>query len=145
LSDSGANSGKNLDPVSCGIISQSTADTLFAFYKENLDPSIHHALSSNDTLSSTRTSSTLLTSAICAVSANCTGSQYYDTLLNIFKTQVSEKVFSSKHTFDDIRALCIGALWINEISTALNSLGNIAACLNFIHSNAIQLLELPQN
>jgi hypothetical protein len=123
LRDSGANPGRTLDPVSCGIISQQTAETLFAFYKAFLDTSIHHALNDNDTFDSLRTSSTLLATAICTVSAHCTGSNVYNLLLYTLKAQVSEKVFSGNHTFDDIRALCIGALWLNEISTALNSLG----------------------
>ena len=123
LGDFSANIGRNLDPLSCGIISQETAETLFTFYKNNLDPCIHHALNENDTLISTHTSSILLTTAICTVSAHCIGSKDYSALLNTLKAQVSDKVFSTNHTFDDIRALCIGALWLNEISTALNSLG----------------------
>lgn len=125
LGDSGANAGRTLDPVSCGIISLATAEAHFAFYKDNLDPSIHHALNDNDTFSSTRAGSTLLTTAICTVSARCTGSKDYSSLLHTFKAQVSGKVFSSCHTFDDIRALCIGALWLNETSTALNGLGKL--------------------
>lgn len=32
-------------------------------------------------------------------------------------------MFSVNHTFDDVRALCIGAFWLNDISSALNALG----------------------
>lgn len=122
LGDIGATSGRNPDPVSCGIISQEIAEALFVFYKQNLDPCIHNTLSDNDSLSTIRARSPLFTTAICTVSAFCTGSENYSTLLKHFTTQVSGKVFSSNHTFDDVRALCIGALWLNEVSTALNSL-----------------------
>lgn len=123
LGDIGAISGRNPDPVSCGIIPQEIAEILFVFYKQNLDPCIHNTLGDNDSLSTIRARSPLFTTAICTVSAFCTGSKYYNTLLKHFTTQVSGKVFSSNHTFDDVRALCIGALWLNEVSTALNSLG----------------------
>ncbi|KAF7530503.1 hypothetical protein PCG10_000003 [Penicillium crustosum] len=122
LGDIGAISGRNPDPVSCGIIPQEIAEILFVFYKQNLDPCIHNTLGDNDSLSTIRARSPLFTTAICTVSAFCTGSKYYNTLLKHFTTQVSGKVFSSNHTFDDVRALCIGALWLNEVSTALNSL-----------------------
>lgn len=123
MGDIGANPGRNPDLVSCGIISQAIAEELFTFYKQNLNPCIHNILTDNDTLSTIRTRSPLFTTAICTVSALCTGSEDYNALLKHFTTQVSGKVFSSSHTFDDVRALCIGAFWLNEISTALNSLG----------------------
>ncbi|KGO70008.1 Transcription factor, fungi [Penicillium expansum] len=122
MGDIGANLGRNPDLISCGIISQAIAEELFTFYKQNLNPCIHNILTDNDTLSTIRTRSPLFTTAICTVSALCTGSEDYNALLKHFTTQVSGKVFSSSHTFDDVRALCIGALWLNEISTALNSL-----------------------
>ncbi|OQD95525.1 hypothetical protein PENSOL_c020G06296 [Penicillium solitum] len=122
LGDIGATSGRNPDPVSCGIISQRIAEILFVFYKQNLDPCIHNILADNDTFPAICTRSPLLTTAICTVSAFCSGSESYGALLKHFTTQVSGKVFSSNHTFDDVRALCIGALWLNEVSTALNSL-----------------------
>ena len=123
LGDIGTTPGRNPDPVSCGIISQRIAEILFVFYKQNLDPCIHNILADNDTFPAICTRSPLLTTAICTVSAFCSGSESYGALLKHFTTQVSGKVFSSNHTFDDVRALCIGALWLNEVSTALNSLG----------------------
>lgn len=123
LGDIGATSGRNPDPVSCGIISQRIAEILFVFYKQNLDPCIHNTLGDNDSLSTVRARSPLFITAICTVSAFCSGSENYSALQKHFTTQVSGKVFSSNHTFDDVRALCVGALWLNEVSTALNSLG----------------------
>ncbi|KAF9252319.1 hypothetical protein DTO013E5_1246 [Penicillium roqueforti] len=122
LGNIGAAPGRNPDPVSCGYISQEIAEELFVFFKQNLDPCIHNTLGENDSFSTIRTRSPLFITAICTVSAFCTGSDKYSPLLKHFTTQVSAKLFSCNHTFDDVRALCIGALWLNEVSTALNSL-----------------------
>ncbi|KAJ5601510.1 hypothetical protein N7510_011044 [Penicillium lagena] len=123
LTDAGGHSGQTSDLVSCGLIPHNEAEDFFAFYKQNLNPCIHHILTESDTFPIIRARSPLLLAAICTVSALCTGSKHYAPILKYFTTQVSGKVFSSRHTFDDVRALCIGALWLNEVSTALNSLG----------------------
>ncbi|KAJ5757689.1 uncharacterized protein N7511_006383 [Penicillium nucicola] len=122
LSDMTTSSGQTPDPISRGAISQETAESMFAYYKINLDPCIHHIIDENDTLSTIRTRSPILTTAITTVAAFCNSSKEYNALLEIFKSQVSARMFSANHSFDDVRALCIGALWLNEISTALNSL-----------------------
>lgn len=123
LTDIGGYPGQVSDLVSCGLIPHKEAEDFFAFYKQNLNPCIHHILTESDTFPSIRARSPLLLAAICTVSALCTGSKHYAPVLKYLTTQVSGKVFSSRHTFDDVRALCIGALWLNEVSTALNSLG----------------------
>ncbi|KAJ5311519.1 hypothetical protein N7476_007379 [Penicillium atrosanguineum] len=38
------------------------------------------------------------------------------------KNEVSGKLFTSSYTFDDVRALCVGTLWLPEVSKALNGL-----------------------
>ncbi|KAJ6019582.1 hypothetical protein N7522_001649 [Penicillium canescens] len=125
------NSGQTPDPISREIISQETAENMFAYYKRTLDPCIHHILDENETLTVIRTRSPLLTTAVTTVAAFCNGSKNYNALLELFKNQVSAKMFSNNRSFDDVRALCIGALWLNEVSTALNSLAvRIAAELD---------------
>lgn len=123
LTDKTAHSGHRPDLISCGLISLDTAQTLFNFYQQHLDPCIHHILNENDTLASTRARSSLLTAAICTVAAFCSGSRGYQTCFTYYTNEVSGKMFSSKYTFDDVRALCIGSYWLNEVSSALNGLG----------------------
>lgn len=125
LTDEGTHQDYKPDLVSCGLITLQKAEDLFAFYRQNLDPCIHFILGENDTLASIRARSSLLTAAICTVAAFCVCSTDYKVCLNAFKHEVSGKLFSNRHTFDDVRALCIGALWLNEISSALNGLGKL--------------------
>ena len=117
------NTSSRPDLVSCGVVSPDTANHYFAFYLQHLDPYMHYELSGKDGLSILRTQSSLLTTAICTVAAFCTGSQDYQGCLEIFKDEVSRRLFADKYEFDDVRALCIGALWLSEISSPLNGLG----------------------
>lgn len=111
------------DLISCGVISREIAEGYLDFYKQNLDPCIHHILAENDTLASVRSRSSLLTAAICTVASFCTSSKDYQSCFNMFTSEVSRKLFSDKYDFDDVRALCIGAFWLNDVSSALNGLG----------------------
>jgi hypothetical protein len=115
--------GYKPDLISSGLISNESAEKHFKFYHENLNPYIYHILSEKDTLSNVRSRSFLLTAAVCTTAALCAGSADYQNCLNAFTRQVSGKLFSTHHTFDDVRALCIGALWLNDVSSALNALG----------------------
>ena len=111
------------DLISCGLISRETAEEYFDFYMQNLDPCVHHILQENDSLATVRARSSLLTASICTVASFCTSSKDYQNCVNVFTSEVSRKLFSDKYEFDDVRALCIGAFWLNDISSALNGLG----------------------
>ena len=111
------------DLISRGIISEESAEQHFTFYKKNLDSYVHHALERVKCLSDIRSRSSLLTAAVCTTAAFCAGTTDYPNCLDVFVKEVSEKTFSIRYAFDDVRALCIGALWLNEISSGLNALG----------------------
>lgn len=102
LSDITTNSGQNPDLVSREIISQETAENMFAYYKRTLDPCIHHILDENETLTVIRTRCPLLATAIAPVATFCNGSKNYNALLEFFKSQVSAKMFSNKLSFDHV-------------------------------------------
>ena len=104
------------DLISCGTISLDTANEHFVYYKEQLDPLIHRVLEENATLAVIRARSSLLTSAITTVAAFYTGSMDYKACLNAYQLAVCRKLFANKYEFDDVRALCIGAFWLNDIS-----------------------------
>ncbi|KAL4891208.1 hypothetical protein BDV59DRAFT_194421 [Aspergillus ambiguus] len=118
--DRGVHIGQDL--ISCRVISHDIAEGLFTFYQQKLDPCVHHIIAKNDNLATMRSRSSLLTSAICTVASFCTGAEHYQDCFNFFTKEVSGKLFFSNYTFDDVRALCIGAFWLNEISSALNGL-----------------------
>lgn len=124
--------GYKPDLISSGLISQESAEEFFKCYHKNLNPHLHHILSETDSLAAVRSRSSLLTAAVCTTAALCTGSTDYQNCLNAFRREVSGKLFSTRHTFDDIRALCIGTFWLNDISSALNALGSC----QFLSSNA---------
>ncbi|KAF2486478.1 hypothetical protein BDY17DRAFT_321267 [Neohortaea acidophila] len=110
------------DLVSCGTISLDVAHDLFTFYKDHLDPYIHCVLDKDATLANVRARSSILTTAICTVASFCTASEDYQACYKFFKDEVSRKLFADKYQFDDARALCIGAFWLPDISSALNGL-----------------------
>ena len=138
------------DLISRGLIPLEIAEQLFQFYQERLDPHIYRALvgitppsqnqnhqhtSARLTLSTIRSRNPLLTAAICTTAAFCGGlrmREYYQVCLDAFTQEISSnKTFifpqnlrdNSAKSFDDVRALCIGAFWLYEISSSLSALG----------------------
>lgn len=133
------------DFISSGVITVDVAESLFTFYQQKLDSYAYHILVDGDSLATIRRRSTLLLAAICTVSAFSSGSPHYRSLLIHFQNEVSGKLFSSSYTFDDVRALCIGTLWLPEVSKALNGLGKLilfSLCLT-VNSNLCKPFELP--
>lgn len=138
------------DLVSQRLIPLETAESLFCFYRDKLDPHIHNALLGVTpsgqhqhspkfptvlTLSTIRSMSSLLTAAVCTTAAFCGSTEmnkHYQTCLDAFTQEIchlqtlpfQRKVRrGSNHSFDDVRALCIGAFWLPQISSELNALG----------------------
>lgn len=118
-----ANASQTSISVNDSLLMSSSAEQHFTFYRENLDQHIHYLLRDSDTLVSVRSRSHLMATAMCTVAAFCTGSKDYPTLLEILKAMVTGKTFSKQHSFDDVRALCIGAFWLSDVATSLNSMG----------------------
>lgn len=118
------------DLISRGTISLEAARGYFDFYKTQLDPLIHHVLGDTTTVADVRIRSSLLTSAICAVAAFCTGSPDCKVCVDAFTSEVTRRLFSIKYEFDDVRALCIGAFWLSDISSALNGMGEYQDIVN---------------
>ena len=123
--DKGISSSDALTMSTHGLASPETLERYFIFYRDHLDPYIHHLLAEGDTLSNVQERSPLLLAAICTVVAFCTGRNDYQILFDTYMEGVSSKMFSSSSTFDDVRALCIGALWLDNVSTVLSTLGKI--------------------
>lgn len=120
--DEAFEAGVRPDLISCNVINLTNALDCFALYKEHLDQYMHYLFSETDTLASVRARSSFLTAAICTVASFCTGSKDYDACFKAFTNEVSKKLFADKYDFDDVRALAVGALWLNDISSALNGL-----------------------
>ncbi|KFZ01868.1 hypothetical protein V501_09750 [Pseudogymnoascus sp. VKM F-4519 (FW-2642)] len=116
-----ADTGTEMDLVTRGIVSIREADDLFNMYHDQLDHYVYRIIPNHSTLASVRKGSPLLTAAICTVS-----SLHHRSLRPLFNCCYKEFVrlcainaFSRKNALDDIRALCIGAFWLDEISWIL--------------------------
>lgn len=112
------------------------AEAHIKFYRDHLDPLIHHVLTDRELHSSLRPRSEFLIVAICTVAAYCAGTADYNEWLELYRTYVTARTFSKRHSFDDVRALCIGALWLSDLATALSALGRsnpVSVCPVRVH------------
>ncbi|KPI41979.1 Transcriptional activator of proteases prtT [Cyphellophora attinorum] len=129
--DEGYRPSTRADLIAKGVITERTAIELFEFYALHLDHFAYNLLPENAELPSIRSRSSLLTSAICTVAAFCSSAKCYQECLASFREEVNAELFTSQHTFDDVRALCIGSFWLSDLSTALSALAvRFAAELN---------------
>ena len=124
----------DFDLVDRGIIALDDAESFFRLYSQRLDHFLYTILAEHDTLASVRKSSPLLTAAICAVGALHTPSNLYYACYQHFVSLASSKMFSKKNNHDDVRAFCIGAFWLSDISWTLVGAGKFLPTL-FLLSN----------
>ncbi|KFY40963.1 hypothetical protein V495_05149 [Pseudogymnoascus sp. VKM F-4514 (FW-929)] len=116
-----ADTGTEMDLVTRGIVSIREAEDLFNMYHDQLDHYVYRIFPNHSTLASVRKGSPLLTAAICTVSSLHHRSlrPLFDCCYKEFVRLCAINAFSSRNTLDDIRALCIGAFWLDEISWIL--------------------------
>jgi hypothetical protein len=114
------------DLISQGLISLEAAEEYFAAYQNSMEPCIYQILAADDCLAKIRARSPLLTAAICTVGSFCTDSANHKRCYDAFLKEVSSRLFSRNYSFDDIRALCIGAFWLNKVSSTLIGLGMLS-------------------
>jgi hypothetical protein len=111
------------DLISRGVISLEAANDCLGYFFEYLNPYLHGILGSKTSLSEVRAQSTLLTAAVCVVASFCSAPEQYKACYDAFVADVSSRLFSPSCTFDDVRALCISAFWLDDIGSALCGLG----------------------
>lgn len=123
IDDRGQTPNTNLDLIAKGILSEYAAQELYDFYCAHMAHLIYDQIPTDVTISDLRIRSSLLTAAICTVAAYCRGSEHYQDSLAALRSEVTTEVFSKQHTFDDVRALCIGSFWLPDLSATLSALG----------------------
>jgi hypothetical protein len=111
------------DIISQGVIPQAVATELFEYFLEHLNHYLYGTMSDSDTLAGVRARSSILTAAICTVVAFCLGSNAYQSCYDAFVGQVSGLFFATHSNYDDVRALCVAALWLDQIGPTLSGLG----------------------
>jgi hypothetical protein len=119
----------HLDIISRGVITLNAANHCLAYFLEHLNPFLHDILDPKDTLTDIRARSSLLTAAVCTVASFCSASDRYKACYDAFISQVSGMLFSTHNSYNDVRALCIGALWLDDISPTLSGLGRFVYVL----------------
>ena len=113
------------DLISRGTIPISTAEHCFDTYMRLLDHHVYSILANRTSLASVRASSALLTAAVCAVGALHTpglDTATYAVCYGAFLQEHAALVACARrqHTLDDVRALCIGAFWLSDLSWMLS-------------------------
>lgn len=107
------------DFISKGRISEADAQELFHTFSTSLNHYLWGGVALvHENLTSVRKSSSLLLAAILTVSAlHIPGKEkVFDTCYTEFTALVCDSMFERYHSLDGIRALCIGAFWLSDVS-----------------------------
>ncbi|KAK8127527.1 Transcriptional activator of proteases prtT [Apiospora sp. TS-2023a] len=109
------------DFISRGVVAVDSARGHFKKYKNRLDHFPYRILNDHAavTFESVRMTSPLLTASVCAVGALHSASEDFDIYYREFIQSSAQKILSKQHTVDDVRALCIGAFWLSDLSWSL--------------------------
>lgn len=109
------------DIIARGTITLEQARKYFHTYQDRLDHFPYRILGehSASTLECIRETSPLLTAAVCAVGALHLASNDFDRCYEEFLSLSAAQSFSKGTTIDDVRALCIGAFWLSDLSWTL--------------------------
>lgn len=111
------------DFISRGVVDVQEAEELFYQFDQVLNRYLWDgALLAHKDLTSARRSSSMLSAAILAVTAlhMPNKERTFDTCYTEFAKLASESMLGHHHTLDDIRALCIGAFWLADVSWKLS-------------------------
>jgi len=112
------------DLISRGLVSLEDAEEYFTNYRRFMEPCIYQILAEDDCLANVRARSSLLTAALCTVGSFCATPAAHQKCYDSFVEEVSDRLFSGQHSFDDVRALCIVAFWLKKkMSSMLVGLG----------------------
>ncbi|KUJ15173.1 uncharacterized protein LY89DRAFT_105896 [Mollisia scopiformis] len=119
FTEQGTQSKNKPDLVSSGLVSLEAAEAYFTVYQKSMEPCTPQILLENDCLANVRARSSLLTAALCTAGSLGADSASHKRCYDAFLQEVSSRLFSRHHSIDDVRAVCIGALWLNKVSSML--------------------------
>ena len=109
------------DFISKGVVSVESAQRYFDMYRDRIDHFPYRILNDQGpaSLESVRKSSPLLAAAVCTVGALHAASKDFELCYKEFVSLCAIQTFSKRSTVDDVRALCIGAFWLSDLSWTL--------------------------
>ncbi|KAK8080631.1 Transcriptional activator of proteases prtT [Apiospora hydei] len=104
-----------------GVVTLHSARGCFDTYKDRLDHFPYRILNDQTAgdFESVRSASALLTASVCAVGALHSASSEFEAYYREFVRLSAQQIHSRHHTTDDVRALCIGAFWLSDLSWSL--------------------------
>ncbi|RJE22221.1 Transcription factor [Aspergillus sclerotialis] len=111
------------DFISRGVVDVQEAEELFYYFDQVLNRYLWDGMALvHDNLTAVRNSSSMLSASILAVTAlhMPNKERTYDTCYAEFARLASESMLDRYHTLDDLRALCIGAFWLADVSWKLS-------------------------
>ena len=131
------------DFISRGIIDIENARIYFDEYQNRLDHFVYRILGdhSTATLEYIRKASPLLTAASCAVGALHLASRDFDPCYKEFFALSTVQSFSKRNTVNDVRALCIGAFWLSDLSWQLVGIAVRVATELQLHKSFTKALQ----
>ncbi|EXJ85479.1 hypothetical protein A1O1_05843 [Capronia coronata CBS 617.96] len=136
------------DFISQGIISVEDAEYLFSLYLQNINQLLWGGvLLPHQTLTSVRRSSTMLTAAVLTIAALhvSDGDRLLQKCYSIFVSLVSNTCLARHHTLDDVRALCLGAFYLSNLSWKLSGMAvRLAGEMN-LHQSFQKLTRAQPN
>lgn len=131
------------DIISRKIITLEAAQRYFDAYQTRLDHFPYRILGDMETrtLDYARSASPLLVAAVCTVGALHLASPDFDVCCAAFLSQSASQTFSKDFNVDDVRALCIGAFWLGEVSWTLVSTAVRMATELQLHKSFFKALQ----
>lgn len=133
------------DIISKGIIPLEDAERLTTLYLKRLDHFAYSIVNKFTNLQSIRKRSPKLTAAICTVSAlhDPQSDRFYEPCLEEFKKLLSDSMFNRRVDRESLRAMCIGAFWLSDISWTLSGHAIRRAMAISLNANYHRLLAEP--
>ncbi|KAI0015301.1 hypothetical protein F4780DRAFT_784319 [Xylariomycetidae sp. FL0641] len=136
--------GEVNDFISRGVISEQEATELYRSFHISLNHYLWVGLEqTHSSFASVRKSSELLTATILTVTALHipTSAETFDKCYKEFLSLISSSMFSRYHAIDDVRALCIAAFWLSEVSWKLSGHAIRIATELSLHQSFCKALE----
>ncbi|RAK95677.1 fungal specific transcription factor domain-containing protein [Aspergillus ibericus CBS 121593] len=136
------------DFISQGVVSVDEAEFLFTRFVESNNRMLWDgALLLHQSLDSVRRSSTLLTAIILTVGALHTPEQTeaFHHSYDVFVSLASSLSLARHHSLDDIRALCIGAFYLANLSWKLSGQATRIAAESGLHQSYHRLMQGETN
>jgi hypothetical protein len=116
-------SDRDSDLISRGVVDLQEAEELFYFFDQVLNRYLWDGIALvHKDLTSVRNSSSMLSAVIFTVTAlhMPNKERLFDICYTEFAKLASESMLDRHHTLDDLRALCVGAFWLADVSWKLS-------------------------